>query len=181
MVEKERQQGRIIQDSHLGWMRREARRRALAEKRFVHRAKMETLPAALDSYQETLERIIDNVRRAGAEPIFVAQAMDHNILTEEERKRRWMGAMDGGASYVKEEQMRELLQDYNERMHQTAKTHSVLYIDLSELLKNERGLFIDGHHFNEYGARVTGQRLADALWSAQLKRDVANLRARAAH
>ena len=57
MVERERQQGRIVQDNEFQWVQEEQRRRQNAEKKFVHRAKMETLPAALDSYARNLIEI----------------------------------------------------------------------------------------------------------------------------
>lgn len=169
MVKRERDQGRIVQDDEFQWMQKELKRREEAEKRFVHRAKMETLPAALDSYARNLKEIADLVREAGATPIFMAQAMDHNILTAEELRHRWMGAMDGGKTYIKEEQMHELLEAYNDRMEKVAETDGVLYIDLPELLTDDRDLFYDGHHFNEHGARVTARRIADTFWASILK------------
>jgi lysophospholipase L1-like esterase len=169
--------GPIVQDENLAWMLREQRRRANAEKRFVHRAKLETLPAALDSYARNLVQIAELIRAAGAEPIFMAQAMDHLLLDEEERKHWWMGAMDGGETYVNEEQMRELIQAFNARLREVAAAQSVLLVDLPTLLQGERGLFMDGHHFNEHGAAVTARRIADFLWPAVM-RDAA---ARALH
>ncbi len=156
--------GLIVQDENLAWMLREQQRRAKAEKQFVHRAKMETLPAALDSYARNLVQIAELTRAAGAEPIFMAQAIDHVILDEAERKRWWMGAMDGGKTYVEEEQMRDLLLAFNARMKEVAEAHHVLFVDLPALLHDQRGLFFDGVHFNERGAAVSAQRITDFLW-----------------
>ena len=169
LLEGQQHRGKIEQDAHFKWMEREKQRRKRAEKKFVHRAKMESLPAALNSYERNVEKIIELVRATGAEPILMAQAMDHLILTEEERRHWWMGAVDGGKTYVKEEQMRELLEAHNDRMKRVADGTGVLYIDLPSLLKSYRELFIDGHHFNEYGARVAAQKIADFLWTTSLK------------
>jgi lysophospholipase L1-like esterase len=159
-----REEGRIVQDAELNWLRSERQRREEAQKQFVHRAKMETLPAALEAYEATLRRIVTASRKAGVEPIFVPQAIQHQFLSEEERRRLWMGAMDGGETYVKEEQMLELLVAFNARMRKVAPEEDVLLIDLPALLAREKGLFYDGVHFNENGARLVGRLLADVLW-----------------
>jgi hypothetical protein len=106
----------------------------------------------------------------------MAQAMDHVILTEEERRHRWMGAVDGGKTYVREEQMRELIEAHNDRMKQVADQKGIIFIDLPLLLSDERGLFMDGHHFNEYGARVTARKVADFLWTTSMKDKVSRVR-----
>jgi len=156
--------GAIVQDENLGWLLREQQRRAKAEKTQVHRAKLETLPGALDSYARNLAQIAELVRAAGAEQIFMAQAIDHVILDEKERQRWWMGAMDGGKTYVKEEQMRDLLLAFNAQMKGVADAQHVVFVDLPALLHDDRGLFFDGVHFNERGAAVTAQRITDFLW-----------------
>lgn len=167
-VEHEREEGRIVEDSHLEWMVREQQRRNAAEKRFVHRAKMDTLSAALDSYERNLMQIAEHIREAGAEPVFMAQAMDIVLLDEEERRRLWMGAMDGGEAYVRGEQLRELVEAYNRRMQDVAERAGALFVDLPALLSDQRGLFYDGHHLNEHGARVVARAVADFLWEARL-------------
>lgn len=163
-VERERERGRIQQDENFEWMREERQRRAEAAKVQVHRAKMETLDAALESYARNLVQIIELSRAQGAEPILMAQALDHLILDAEERRAFWMGAMDGGETYAREEQMRELIAAFNQRMREVAAEEKVLFVDLPALLHEERELFYDGLHFNEHGARTTARVLGDVLW-----------------
>ncbi len=139
-------------------------RRQEAGEKFVHRTKMETLPANLDSYERTLRMIVEIARKAGVEPIFMPQAPDRVVLDEEARRTLWMGAMDGGKTYVKEEQLRELLAAYNDRMRIVCKDEKVTLIDLPMLFEDNSGLFTDGHHFNERGARVTARAVTDELW-----------------
>ncbi len=156
-------EGAFVQDAELEWMEEARQQRHERAKEFVHRAKMDTLPAALDSYGANLERIAQLVRTAEAEPIFVAQAIQHQFLDESERRRLWMGAMDGGKTYVKEEQMLELLRAYNQRMREVAERQGVLFIDLPGLLHGHKDLFYDGVHLNEAGARAMARVLADRI------------------
>lgn len=156
-------QGAYVEDAELRWMQEAQRDREQRSKEFVHRAKMDTLPAALAGYDEALTRIAKLIREAGAKPIFVPQAIQHLFLDDAERKRLWMGAMDGGERYVHEAQMLELLLEYNARMREVAERENVAFIDLPELLHGETQLFYDGVHFNEKGARVTAERLAEQL------------------
>lgn len=155
--------GSFVQDAELKWMEEARRERQERKKLFVHRAKMETLPVALQSYRDNLALIVRLVREAGAEPVLVAQAIQHQFLNEEERRRLWMGAMDGGQTYVKEEQMLEILNTFNLGMREVARQEGVVFVDLPELIRGQQGLFYDGVHFNENGARVTARALADSL------------------
>ncbi len=162
------QPGEIIQDVYYEWMERERAERQEHRKRFVRRAKMETLPAALGSYERNLRLMIELVREAGGEPILMAQAMTNfERVTEEElrqeERQQWLGAMDGGETYVSLHQMAELVDVHNKRMQKVCEDEGVTFIDLPALLEHERDLFIDGHHFNEHGARVTARAIADFL------------------
>jgi lysophospholipase L1-like esterase len=62
--------------------------------------------------------------------------------------------------------MRELVQAYDQRMREVAQRERALFVDLPALLRTERGLFYDGLHFNEHGARVTARVLAEHLWNS---------------
>jgi hypothetical protein len=64
--------------------------------------------------------------------------------------------------------MRELLEAFNLRMRDVAERAGALFIDLPARIREERGLFYDGHHLNEHGARVVGRAVADFLWDAAL-------------
>lgn len=160
---KTNRKGSFAQDAELKWMEEARRERQERQKHFVHRAKMETLPLALQSYRDNLALIVRLVREAGAEPVLVAQAIQHQFLNEEERRRLWMGAMDGGKTYVKEEQMLELLNTFNLGMREIARQEGVTFIDLPDLIQGQHNLFYDGVHFNENGARVMARALADHL------------------
>ena len=155
--------GSIVQDAELRWLGQMRESRASGEQKFVHKAKLDTLPAALDSYGATLTAISQATKRNGAEPIFVAQAIQHLFLNAEERKRLWMGHMDGGKTYIKEEQMYQILLQYNERMAKIAAQEQILFVDLPALIGGQGSLFYDGVHFNEHGARVMARALATYL------------------
>jgi lysophospholipase L1-like esterase len=164
----DRDRGAVVQDDRFRWLGEMRAHRARAEKRLVPRAKMETLPAALDSYADNLRRIAAAVRRAGSRPVFVAQAVDRlGELDEAGRKRLWMGHMEGGA-YVEEGQMADLVVAHNDRMRQVCQEIAVPFIDLPAALESERDLYYDGIHFNEKGARETARVVADALLERRL-------------
>jgi len=152
-----------LQDAQLQWMEQERRERQERSKEFVHRAKMETLPVALDAYGHVLRLIVARTRDAGVEPVLMAQAIQHQFLDEAEKQRLWMGAMDGGKTYVDEQQMLELVDAFNARMASVAQELEVPFIDLPALLAGERDLFYDGCHFNELGARRVAQVVAPVI------------------
>ena len=161
--QRTRAQGVILQDAELSWLEEERAARRERKKSFVHRAKMETLPDALANYADNLTRIVDEVRTQGAEPVLVAQAMAAQLWSEQEREHFWMGAMDGGETYVKETQMLELVATFNAEMNVVATERNVIFVDLPTALPRDQNLFFDGVHFNEIGARVIAHILADEL------------------
>jgi lysophospholipase L1-like esterase len=164
--------GAIVQDARFQWMEKERQRRREARKRHVPRAKMDSLPVALEAYGVALSRIIAFVREGGAEPVMIAQALQDHVLTAEEHRRLWMGAMDGGKTYVERDQLVQLVKAYNERMRMICAKTNVLFIDLPSHLVGHRDLFFDGCHFNQKGAKVTARILADILWNQVLSKRV---------
>jgi lysophospholipase L1-like esterase len=159
----------IVQDAELQWMREEQERHRQHRTEFVHRAKLDTLPLALDAYESNLVRMIGYIRAAGAEPIYVGQAARNPAeMSDEERDHVWMGAMDGGRAYVEGNQFLEFVALHNERMREVAERYGVLYIDLQALLADAGPVFYDGHHFDERGARIAAERLSDVLWNQVL-------------
>lgn len=167
---KQNHSGLFVQDAELKWMEEARRIRQEREKLFVHRAKMETLPVALQSYRDNLALIVRLVREAGAEPVLVAQAIQHQFINEDDRRSLWMGAMDGGKTYVKEEQMLEILNSFNLVMREVARKEGVAFIDLPDMIREQHNLFYDGVHFNENGARVMARALEDRLGPMLRKR-----------
>ena len=161
-----RDAGVIVQDAELRWIDEERKARAERQERFVAQAKMETLPLAVASYRRNLEAIADNVRAAGAEPIFIAQALSGHLADEEADEDFWMGAMDGGESYVHQQQILQLVARFNQEMAAVARERDALFIDLPALLRNEEHIYYDSVHFNEHGAEVVAARIADALAAA---------------
>lgn len=158
-----RAQGKIIEDDRLQWLAQEREKRAHETKRSVDLGKMATLDDALSAYAENVSTIIGLVRDAGSTPILMAQAIQFDELSEQEKKDLWMGAMDGGKTYIEMSQLQELLRKYNDRMETIAKAHGVLFIPLPKLLEGNRDLYYDSIHFHEAGARAVGRVVADYL------------------
>ena len=155
--------GGVVQDEQLAWMKEVQEQRRDAQKAVLPLGKSQELPHGLAYYERNLEQIIEHVRKSGSEPIFMAQAIQGDAMNEGERKRLWMGAMDGGRTFVRETEMLELLAAYNGRMREVAVTHGVQFIDLPSALANKPKTFYDGCHFNELGCRLAARYVADEL------------------
>ena len=156
--------GAHLEDERLAWLASAQQRRQEIATTLVPAAKEESLPLALGEYERNLGAIARHIRAAGAEPVFVAQAIAWRDLSEEEKRRLWMGAMDGGAAYANEEQVQGFVERFNETMRSVAAAEGATFVDLSALLAGAGQLYYDGCHFNEEGARVVGERLAEALY-----------------
>jgi len=153
----------IVEDERLEWIEKVQAERRQSETQLVHKAKLDTLPMALDAYAANLERIIELARGQGVEPIFMSQAIQGHSMTEQDRERLWMGAMDGGEKYVDETQMLELLSRYNDRMQAVAEAHDVLFLDLPPYIQDRPDTFYDGCHLNEAGCRAVASFVAERL------------------
>lgn len=158
-----RAKGSIVQDDQGQWIKQEQVRRKTQKKQQVPRAKMETFDAALASYIENLERIADLVTERGAQTIFVGQAIQWAGLSQEAKKRLWMGEMDGGKAYIQEEQMQKFVGLYNDAMGELAKRKNALYIPLSELVEPHGDIYYDGCHFDEEGSAIAADELSTWL------------------
>ena len=163
--ETRNEEGHIIQDNEFAWLENERNRRANAQKRFIHQAKRETLPIALEEYKENLIMMIELSRENGIEPVFIAQTIAI-FYGRSDEKDFWMGAMDGGSAYIKTKEFGEVLVEYNKCMEEVALDHGVPFLDLPNALQDPSGdFFFDSCHFNEHGARemarVVGEFLAD--------------------
>lgn len=150
----------VVQDAELRWLEEQRQRRAEAGTTLLPRGKLDTLPTALDSYGRVLDRIADEIRVHGAEPIFMTQAVQSLFETDEERERLWMGELAGGQGYVSEEQYPLILKRYNDRMREVAAEKGVLLIDLASRMKPGSEQFYDGMHFNELGADTAASEAA---------------------
>lgn len=162
-VARARESGRVEQDAELRWIEEQRAKRAEIEKKQVPRAKLDTLPLALDAYAANLSRFIAAARKAGVEPIFVSQAIQTRFARDADLSKLWMGAMDGGTSYLPPEDMAVLLAKWNERMREVASREKVAFIDLPALLEAQTDLYYDGIHFNENGARAAARAIASEL------------------
>ena len=123
--------------------------------------------------QRNLRDIVGLTRAAKAEPIFIAQAIQSLFLDEEEKRRLWIGAVDGGESYASEEQMLQFVKAHNDVMKTVASEMNVHFLDLPERLlgyEEVGGLFYDGVHFSELGARVMAKELTAFLRTQVLER-----------
>jgi lysophospholipase L1-like esterase len=153
----------IVEDERLQWMKEARERRHKRNITTVDSKKMATFQSSLDAYAKNLTEIIQYVRKAGSEPIFMAQVMEFDEMTEEERKEWWLGAMDGGETYAELSQLQEFVRKYNQRMEEVAKANDVLFIPLPKLVEDKGDIFYDGIHFHEKGSREVAEVVSDFL------------------
>jgi lysophospholipase L1-like esterase len=158
-----RAEGGIVQDDQLRWLENERQRRKQVKARTVPATRMATLDDALDAYGENLTAIVQLVRDVGSEPIFMAQAMQRDQVSEEDERDMWVGAMDHANSYVQWAQLQELVDKYNDRMESVAQKEKVVFIPAPKLLEGKQDLFYDSIHFHEAGARELARAVADFL------------------
>jgi lysophospholipase L1-like esterase len=158
-----RAQGGIVEDDRLEWLKKERAHLGRVKLSTVEPAKLATLDNALDAYAQNLAVIVQLVREAHSEAIFMAQAMQFDELNEQQKKDRWIGAMSKGTAYVELAQLQDLLRKYNDRMETVAKEHHVLFIPLPKSLEGKPDPYYDSIHFNEAGARDVAQIVSDFL------------------
>jgi lysophospholipase L1-like esterase len=158
----------IVQDAQLEWLKEERKRRSERVRSLLPKGKMETLPLALQSYREILQRIAAEIRANGAEPIFITQAVQSVFRNEAERARLWMGELGDGEGYVSEDHYPGILDRFNQQMRDVAASDGILLIDLPHRIECDGSLFYDGMHFNEHGARVAATAIAEAIVEAGL-------------
>ena len=125
------------------------------------KAKLSTLPTALAAYRSNIERITDEIRAYGAEPILVAQVVQSVFGSQEERERLWMGEILDGQGFVSEEQYPLLLAEYNKTLRAVSIESNINFIDLPNLIAHDASLFYDGMHFNEHGAKQVAVVVSD--------------------
>ena len=166
---RERVRTGIYQDDQLQWLVEERRRRADVNTNFVHVAKRETLPIAQRFYANNLRTIAALARARGCEPIFVSQATQWQGLNAAQKRNLWMGAMDGGTSYVKEEEMDEILTEFKKTMREVAAELKAHFFDLDAAIKGHPEFYYDSCHFNEAGARAVAEQLTEFLLRNVLK------------
>ncbi len=160
---EQKQTGRIVQDERMAWLAQAQKARQRIEKGLVPRAKMDSYPAAFDAYAKNLGAIAREIKKAGAKPIFMAQAIRWTGLGDAKKKKLWMGTMDGGAAYATEAQMESFVRDFNQRMAQVAQDSDPQFIVLPALPAEHENLYFDGCHFHERGARIVAEALSKAL------------------
>lgn len=161
---QKRTEGFVVEeDQNFAWLQDVQRMRAEAKKSHVTEARLKTIDVALDSYDRNLTTIVERVRKSGASPIFMAQAIKWTGISEAEQKRLWMGMMDAGKSYIEDSDMEKFVGIFNERMRVVAERNGVPFIDLPKHLGDRNGLYYDGCHLNNEGCRTVARIITDFL------------------
>lgn len=157
------QGGGIEQDEHGRWLVTMRLRKRTVPHVPLSPARRAEAPVVIETYGRRLAAFADAVRAAGAEPVFMAQAIRWTKATPEERDLLWMGLMDDGKVNIRDDELEALLERFNARMRAVAEEKGIAFIDLPAALEGVPGLFFDGTHFTERGAREVAKVVARSV------------------
>jgi len=144
------------------WMQIRKNKRQERSFRRLDAARLERFEVEVAAYRDRLVRLADSARAAGAEPIFMPQAMHYRDLSEEELRHLWVGRFPD-KTMIDPDQLQDLVDQVNDVMREVAAEMNVALVDLPALLQGEEKIFHDGVHFSEHGSRTAAQLIATAL------------------
>lgn len=138
------------------------------------RPQLPTMTEGLGEYRRNLTRIVTTVHSAGAEVLLMTQpSMWRSDLTAAELELLWWGGvgpnfMDEGArsEYYSVEALAEGIRLYNETLLEQCAVLGALCFDLAARLPKDTSVFYDGVHFNEGGAALVAELVADFIVQA---------------
>src|SRR5690606_16482325 len=142
----------------------------------AHRAgasqRLDALPdlgPALGEYRRNVVALARLCADHGARPLFLTQpCLWREDLAPEDEALLWMGGVgdyqrEPGAACCPARALAEGLGRYNEELAAACAEAGADCLDLAALLPRDRTVFYDDVHFNEHGARLVADRVAEAL------------------
>jgi lysophospholipase L1-like esterase len=130
------------------------------------------LESALEEYRGNLTRIVELVRRRGAEPILMTQpTLWRTDLTEAEERLLWMGGVgdfrtEPGAVYYTADALAQGMDLYNRALLQVCRELSARCFDAASILPKTTAMFFDDCHFTDEGNLFLGRAVASFLRSS---------------
>jgi lysophospholipase L1-like esterase len=130
------------------------------------------LKVALQEYAANIERIIDLAVRRGVRPVFLTQpAMWRPDLPPHLDRLLWFGGVGGlgpqPGEYYSVRVMDAALAIYNRTLLEICTRRGVECLDLAAQVPRDTTVFYDDVHFNEGGARLVAQNVANFLIEGQ--------------
>ncbi len=115
----------------------------------------------LSPYEIHLRSIAGLGKAHGFEVLFMTQATTWNSENPEAEDWHWMNST--GDRQIREDLMDLALEQYNDKVRQVAEEMDVPLFDLVKILPKSLEYFYDDCHFNNNGALVAGNRVADFI------------------
>ena len=127
------------------------------------------ITSALDEYAQNIHRIIDLAEERGIRIVFMTQpAMWRLDLPESLSDLLWLGGIGdyqnvSNKPYYSAGALADALEMYNETLLNVCSARSVDCLDLAPLVPKDATAFFDDVHFNEQGARIVADAVAQYL------------------
>lgn len=128
------------------------------------------LGKVLQLYENNIKKMIEISRtNKDMHVIFMTQPSSwHKEMSADEERLLWSGSVGKSstkpnAEYLSPEDMDMLLSSFNKKLIEVCKKENSLYIDLAEYIPNNLDSFYDDCHFNENGAFLVSDVIAENL------------------
>jgi lysophospholipase L1-like esterase len=114
----------------------------------------------LKPYAQRLQKLIDETREHGIEPVMITQPMIYGNVVDPvsgaDLRRADVGGINGETSW-------EVLELYNEVLKQVASKNQVLLIDLATAMPKSSRYFYDTFHFTNEGCQLVAEIIFQKL------------------
>ncbi len=139
-------------------------RRRTRRQRSPLRDQLPDLSSALDEYGANLNAIVDLIEDRGLRLIMVTQpTIWRPDLTPEKETFLWVGGGPDGKFYYSVEALASGMAAYNRRMIEVCRERGIECLDIADGFPRDLSVFYDDAHFNENGARLMAEKLAEYL------------------
>jgi lysophospholipase L1-like esterase len=160
----------VIQDRQAGWVRQRRAARRLLLRRY---GAIHDIPAGLDAaiqtYQDTLRRIIEICHKNGQHLVLITQPTIFRTTLSEQEQALLCQAFENGA--YDPGTLAAVMDEYNAALLDVCREDHVDCIDLASMLPKDTSVFYDDVHFNVSGcdrvARIVSDFLASKIASGR--------------
>ncbi len=150
-----------------------------AERRRI-RAQASTVPMpdltlGVQEYQTRVRSLAERCRSAGKRCVFLTQPTlwrsDQTPAEERLLFYGWTGTMENPKGFVRASELAQGMNQFNEALLTECRINSLECYDLASAIPRNTTAFYDDCHFNEEGARLVAEFLADRMLDAAPLRD----------
>jgi len=128
------------------------------------------LETGLAEYRQRIRALARECQKRGTRCLFLTQpTMWRDDLRPDEERLLWFGWVHGPSQptgYVPAEELAQAMDTYNETLLTVCRQDGLECYDLASSVPKDTSAFYDDAHFNEGGARIVAELLADYLSSS---------------